>query len=60
MQVPSDALYVGLPASALVNRKSPTKLMAMATALPPVEPVRSLEFYYGDGNVVFQVRVLPP
>jgi len=24
--------------------------------LPPAMPVRSLEFYYTDGNIVFQVR----
>jgi len=26
---------------------------------PPAEPVKSLEFYYKDGNVVFEVRTLP-
>src|SRR5882757_7500586 len=25
---------------------------------PPATPVRSLEFYYYDGNIVFQVRAL--
>jgi len=25
-------------------------------ATPPADPVRSLEFYYDDGNIVFLVR----
>ena len=36
------------------------KLKAMASTPPPVESVRSLEFYYDDGNVVFEVRTLSP
>ena len=27
---------------------------------PPIDPVRSLEFYYDDGNIVFQVRTTSP
>ena len=32
----------------------------MASTSPTVEAVRSLEFYYGDGNVVFEVCAPSP
>ena len=31
-------------------------VMANPPPVPPAGPVRSLEFYYNDGNVVFEVR----
>ena len=42
--------------TSLYKGKTITLAMLATMATPPVHPVRSLEFYFDDGNIVFQVR----
>lgn len=41
---------------AMANASLPVEPIKSLETPPPVEPVRSLEFYYDDGNVVFEVH----